>query len=114
MKIRNRKAKSCEENVICWKIEWNYKRGILTISLKPLKKYFPWYLVWHNYNIWGIYKIKVRIWKLYRAKIKIVQIQRNNYSWLYLVKSYQGRPEKDSFVKNWDSDTQTTNEEISN
>ena len=32
MTIRNRKSKKhCEENVICWKIKWNYKRGILTI-----------------------------------------------------------------------------------
>ena len=23
--------KHCEENVICWKVEWNYKGGILII-----------------------------------------------------------------------------------
>ena len=43
---------------------------------------------------------------------KIVQIQNNNYSWFYFVKSYSGRPEKDLFVRNFDSDTQMVNEEI--
>ena len=41
-----------------------------------------------------------------------MQIQRNIYSWLYFVKSYSGRPEKDLLVRNWDSDTQMVNEEI--
>ena len=49
--------------------------------------------------------------KIVRSENKIVQIQINYYSWLYLVKSYHGRPEKDSFVRNWDSDSQTANEE---
>ena len=52
--------------------------------------------------------------KIVQSKNKIVQIQRNNYSWLYLVKSYQERPEKDSLFRNWDSDPQAVNEEISN
>ena len=63
MKIRNQSKKHCEENVICWKVEWNHKRGILTIELKPFPNIF-----------YGINTI--------------VQIQRNNYSWLYFVKSY--------------------------
>ena len=43
------------------------------------------------------------------------QIQRNNYSWLYFVKSYiKERPEKDLFIRNRDSDTHMVNEEISN
>ena len=46
-----------------------------------------------THNFLGIYKIKVG-YKNCIERNKIVQIQRNNYSWLYFVKSYKGRPEK--------------------
>ena len=65
-----------------------------------------------THNFLGIYKIKVE-YKTCIERNKIVQIQRNNYSWLYFVKSYKGRPEKDSFFRNWNSDTQMANEETS-
>ena len=35
-----KRGKEKEENVICWKIKWNYKRGILTIQLKPFTNIF--------------------------------------------------------------------------
>ena len=67
-----------------------------------------------THSILGIYKNKVG-YENCRAEQNIVQIQRNTYLWLYFVKSYWGRPEKDSFVRIWDSDVHPNgNEEISN
>ena len=39
-----------------------------------------------------------------RNKI-VVKIKRNNYTWFHFVKSL-GKLEKDSFIRNWNSDTQ--------
>ena len=46
--IQNRKAKKhFEENLICWKIEWTYKKnGILTIELESFTNIF------HDINSW--------------------------------------------------------------
>ena len=98
MKIVNTKyrivnLKNCEENVICWKkctlltkMKLYIRKSNFSHWIKIIHKYFSWYLVWHIISE-ELTKAK---WNYENCieRNKIVQIQRNNYLWLYFVKSY--------------------------
>ena len=55
----------------------------------------------------------MELWKLYRAKQNNANREIITHGYI-LSNHIQRRPEKDTFVRNWDSDTQMENEEISN